>query len=156
MAKPIPVKARTKKKRKAEIQELVSPQGQRKAERALQKYVMELDERSEKRQVWVDQILAVNDESISDVLEIMVDTLKHMEGEPKVIHEGKTYNAVKGETELLQRIQERNFRWIAMRCLVACAEWDIQVANFKLPKDLCARCGMKKSKVVKKGKKHAK
>jgi predicted nucleotide-binding protein (sugar kinase/HSP70/actin superfamily) len=154
MGKTIPVKAKAKKKRKAEIEGLMSAEAQRKAERKLQKFVMELDERSEERAKWVNEILKANDDDVAHVLRIMVETLKHMEGPPKIVFEGKPYNAVKGETELLERIQERNFAWVAMRCLVACAEWNIQVGNFKLPKDLCARCGVKVKKKAGK-KKHA-
>lgn len=136
--------------RQAEIQELMSAESQRKAERGLQKFVMELDERSEERMAWVDQILAVNDAEISNVLAIMVETLARMQGSPKIVYHGRAYNAIKGEAELLERIQDRNLSWVAMRCLVACAEWDIQVANFKLPNDSCARCGKSTRKPRKK------
>jgi hypothetical protein len=69
-----------------------------------------------------------------------------MQGEPKLTFEGKTYNAVNGETQLLKSIQTRNFRWIAVRCLVALAEWDIKIGNFKLPSKSCAKCGKKVTK----------
>lgn len=139
-----------RQKRQAEITELVSVEAQRKAERGLTKFVMELDERAEKRYEWVKAILAVNDRSVAEILGWMVDRLKLMEGEPKIVYQGRTYNAIKGETELLARMQEKNFAWTAMRCLVACAEWDISIGNFKLPPDLCARCGVKVVKARKK------
>lgn len=35
---------------------------------------------------------------------------------------------------------ERVHVWVAVRLLVAAAEWDIRIANFKLPTKKCARC----------------
>lgn len=45
--------------------------------------------------------------------------------------------------ELKKRISYYNQTYIAIRLLVACAKWDIRIANFKLPKNRCADCGKK-------------
>lgn len=123
------------------MQALLDPKAQRKAERELQNYVIEMDERSEQRAEYVNKVLAANDESIREIVSWIVEEFRKMEGEPKIVFRGQTYNAIKGETELLERIQERNFSWIAIRLLVACAEWDIRIGNFNLPNNACARCG---------------
>ena len=136
-------RARAKKKRQNEIAELFDATAQRKAERAVQKHVMEMDERSEEREQYVKVILAANDESVHEIVNLMVNALIQMEGDPRIFYNGQTYNAIKGEADLLERTQVRNFRWVAVRCLVALAEWDIRIGNFKLPESECARCGVK-------------
>lgn len=141
MAKAIPRKA-VKKVRSKKIEKLVDPKEQ-KSERVLEKYIMELDERSEEREKFVKKILSVNDSSIENIIGWMVEELQAMQGPPKLVFKGRSYNAIKGEDQPLKKIQERNFRWIAVRCLIACAEWDIQIGNFKMPTDVCARCGVK-------------
>jgi len=35
---------------------------------------------------------------------------------------------------------------VAMRFIVACAEWGIRIGNFKAPKKQCVRCGKKVKK----------
>jgi hypothetical protein len=44
------------------------------------------------------------------------------------------------ESEKEKRLQYYSFTWIAVRLLVACAEWNIRVENFTLPEKKCARC----------------
>lgn len=144
-------KAVAKKKRTDEIERLMSPQAQRKAERELKHFVDDLDERSEARADYAATILKVNDEETRKIVFTMVEQLLKMEGPPKIIYKGHTYNAINGETELLEKIQVRNFTWIAVRALVACAEWGIMIDDFKLPADTCARCGVQvKAKARKK------
>jgi hypothetical protein len=150
--KAVKKKPVAKKKRQDEIKTLMSPEAQRKAERALKKYVDEMDERSQERADYCAEILRVNGEDIREAVFLMVEQLRKMEGPPKVTYEGKVYNAINGETELLEKIQTRNFTWIAIRCLVACAEWGIRIGDFKLPADKCARCGAKAKPARKKKK----
>lgn len=138
--KPPMKKAVAKQKRQEEIGELVSPQAARKYERKLNAYVMELDERAEEREKYTRGILAVNDDSIEEVVGWVVEALRKMNGPPKIVFEGQTVHALKGEPDLLLSVQTKNFRWIAVRLLVSSALWDIQVGNFKLPQDKCARC----------------
>jgi hypothetical protein len=133
-------KAVAKKKRQEEIAELISPKAAKAAERRLSAYVVSLDEKADERENYTKGILAANDDSVEEIVGWTVDILRRMEGEPKLIFEGQTLNAIKGDADLLKSIQTRNFRWIAVRMLVASALWDIQIGNFKLPKDKCARC----------------
>lgn len=144
MAKPIP-KAKVKKK--------IAPKAKKKNDRRLKEFIAGMVERSEIRQAWVDGILSVNSNAVRAVVEQMVDNLQKMEGPPKFVFDDRTYTAVDGSTAVLEQIQERNFRYLAMRCLVACAEWDIRIADFSLPNDTCARCGVVVKKVKKKAKK---
>jgi hypothetical protein len=74
-----------------------------------------------------------------------------MAGPPKFTMDGRVYNV---DMDTLNNLQRRSHLWIAMRLLVACAEWGIRIGNFKAPKDECLRCGVKvtKSKPKKKGK----
>lgn len=123
------------------METLLDSKAQRKAERELANYILDLDERSQVRADYAERILQANDESIREIVSWIVEEFRKMEGEPKIVFRGQTYNAIKGETELLERIQERNFSWIAIRLLVACAEWDIRIGNFNLPNNACARCG---------------
>lgn len=147
MAKPV-----KKKKRQAEIQELVDPKAQRKADRAVRNYVDELDDKSAEREKYVAAILAANDDDVWQAVKAMVEMLTNMHGDPKLVYKGHAYNPSESELQTLKRVQKRNFRYMAIRVLVACAEWDIQIAGFTAPKKLCVRCAAPvKSK--KKGKK---
>jgi hypothetical protein len=138
MAKAIP----KKKSRSAQIEQVFSPQAQKKAERQISHYVMELDEKADEREAYTRTILKANDDSIERVVGLMVKELQTMEGAPVITFQGRRYNSIGGETEQLKRIQQKNFRYIAVRVLVACAKFDIRVGTFKLPKDFCADCGV--------------
>jgi len=142
---PPVAKAKKKLQRRGEIEELMSPRAARKAERKLRDFIMELDERSEERESYVQTILKANDESVLETVALIVEQLEKMsptQGD-LVTFEGQSYRLVGGEAELAQRIRIRNFRYIAIRVLVACAEWDIKVGDFTLPRSNCARCGKK-------------
>ena len=155
MPKPIPVRA----KRVKEISTLLDPKESKKRERRLNAHFMELDEKAEKREAYTSAILSANDESIEEIISAMVKSLAKMTTPPgngEFVFEGTAYNLNEKEKQLRNSIQLRNRRWIAVRCLVACAELDIRIGNFKLPADKCARCGTpvgkpkKKAKAVKK------
>jgi hypothetical protein len=141
---PPVAKAKKKEKRAAEIAELMSPRSAKKQERKLRNFLMELDERSEEREEYTQSILAVNDNSILSALSVVVESLQRMrpdKGESTFAFEGKTYQLVGAEAEMVEKIRLRNFRYIAIRLFVACAEWGIRVGNFNLPSDSCCRCG---------------
>jgi hypothetical protein len=70
----------------------------------------------------------------------MVEKMHLMAGEPVVKFKGMSIPA---EATRLQKLQSENLNWCAVRLFVACAVWDIQIANFKLPDDKCAKCGRK-------------
>lgn len=132
-----------KKNRKKEISELVSPAAQRKAERSIDKRLMKMDEGADERMRYVDTIISANDASVEAIMDRMVAELQKMEGPPRLYTDGHIVNLTESEFQMLQRIQVKNFSWIAVRCLVACAEWGIRIGNFKLPTKACARCGKK-------------
>jgi len=141
---PPVAKAKKKAQRTAEIAELMSPRSAKKQERKLRNFLMELDEHSEEREEYTQSILAVNDNSILKMVSMIVECLERMspnKGEPDFTFEGKTYHLVGAEAEMVERIRNRNFRYIAIRLLVACAEWGIRAGNFNLPADSCCRCG---------------
>jgi hypothetical protein len=143
LTKPIPVRKKKPTKRSDEIRELFDPKSQRMSERQISKVLMELDERADEREEYVQKILAANDDSILKVVGHMIEELQIMEGRPKFTVRDRTYNTTPVEQQQLERIQLKNFRYIAVRSLVACALMDIRVGNFRLPKGFCARCGVK-------------
>ena len=144
MAKPIPTKVRkkavVKKKRRAEIATLMSPEAQRKAEREVKKQLDAMDDRADERYEYAMKILEGNPQSAHEAVERMTATMKHMAGEPRFVVNGQAVNI---DPEILARIQHKMHVWIAVRLLVACAKWDIRIANFTLSKVLCADCGEK-------------
>jgi hypothetical protein len=152
--KPIPAWARSK--RVKEITTLLDPKEAKKRERRLNAHFMELDEKAEKREDYTAEILSANDESIDEIVAAMVKSLESMTNPPSMngfTFEGTPYNLDEKEKKLRESIQLRNRRWIAVRCLVACAELDIKIGNFKLPTNSCIRCGAPVKKAKKKSKK---
>lgn len=142
MARPV-AKAKKKAKRQAEIAQVMSPKVQRQAERELSNHLMELDEAADERESYVQKILDENDSEIAELVEKMVELLRGMTPPPQITYKGQVYRTVKGEDEMLKRIQTKNYRYLSVRILVANAEWGIRVGEFKLPKRYCARCGKK-------------
>ena len=134
-------KAKKKAKRRKEIAELMPPQAQKAAERKVKKTLDEMDEAADERYVYAKQILEVNPPAISELVEKMAQTMRRMQPErlPFVV-DGQAVNV---DQEILERINKKLHVWIAVRLLVASALWDIRIANFKLPKKSCARCGKK-------------
>lgn len=137
-SKKKPVKA--KAKRRAEIAEPMSPEAQRKAERRVKKLLDEMDERADERYEYAMKILEANPDSVEEAVERMVKTMRHMAGPPRFVVDGQAINV---EPEILERIQRKSHTWVAVRLLVACAKWDIRIANFMLPKKVCADCGVR-------------
>jgi hypothetical protein len=135
------MKIKKKVKRREEITELMSPKAQKKFDKEIFNYVDELDERSHEREKYVQKILDVNDESVLSIVNALAEVLEIMNGPVQLVFKGQTFNAIKGEGDLLPRIRRRNCRYVAVRCLVACALMDIRFGNFKLPADYCAKCG---------------
>jgi len=149
---PKPIPARARSKRVGEITALLDPKETKKRERRLNAHFMELDERAEKRDKYTTEILSANDESIEEIVTAMVKSLERMNApSTNGFHfEGTPYNLNEKEKQLRDSIQLRNRRWIAVRCLVACAELDIRIGNFKLPANSCVRCGAPVKKAKKK------
>lgn len=120
-------------RRTEEIKNLLDPKKGKAAENALLDY----EEVIAERYAYAEKILEAQDSETLDAVDALVEKMTQMAGTPVFKHGGVSV----GTPELLRRIQQKNFHWIAVRLLVACAEWDIQIANFQLPSHLCARCG---------------
>ena len=80
---------------------------------------------------YVDLIMAAQDVSVCDAVDAMVDSLWAMSDPRMTLNDQE-----KEDMEIL-------FKWVAVRCLVACAEWDIKIANFRGLSNKCIRCGKK-------------
>jgi len=144
MGKPIPKKKRNekgtlkaiaRKKRQGEIQELISPRAQRKAEREADNELIDLEERATERYEWALALSKLQDEETTVAINRMVMTMARMAGPARF--------KVHADQARLDKIQYYNHLWITMRLFVACAEWGIRVGNFKAPKKQCVRCGKK-------------
>lgn len=141
MPKAVPKK---KAKRKGEIVELMSPKAQKKTERQIDHFLMELDEITEEQnENYTKVILAANDESVLEIVYSMVESFRKMQGPAILRYQGQALNVSEGERKLMEEIRDRQFTYMAVRILVACAEWGIRFGNFKLPKSNCAKCGKK-------------
>lgn len=127
-----------KKSRRGEISKLMSPEAQRKAEREAKKVLDAMDERADERYAYAQAILEINPPEVEEAVERMVGKMNEMSGPPKFVIDGVPVNV---EQQILNSIQHKLHTWVAVRLLVACAKWDIRIANFKLPANACADCG---------------
>jgi hypothetical protein len=109
----------------------------------LEKHVIELADAANEREEYVQKILYANDGSIDMIVEKMVELLRGMSQPPQITLKGQAFRSVNGEVKPLTDIQTKNYRYLAVHILVACAEWGIRVGDFKLPKARCSRCGKK-------------
>lgn len=147
--KKIPVKPKKKSARKQEITELLDPGAQRKMTRAAENHLIDLEELAEERYQWAIALKREQPEDLQVAINRMVAHMAHMAGPPKFTYEGVNWNV---DFNRLNSIQMKSHTWIAMRLLVASAEWGNNIGNFKAPKDSCIRCG-KSIKPRKKGRK---
>jgi len=134
MKKPV---KKQKARRIEEIKDLFDPKTQRRWERDWQNELIDLEERVEENYKYAWEVFKLQDDTTKQALREAVKMMAHMAGEPTFRFRGRP---VVEDMARLRVIQERNFLWIAVRLMVACAEWDIQIANFKLPAGKCARC----------------
>jgi hypothetical protein len=150
MAKPIPKKpkisskpsVRKKKHSTSEISEEL-PKKKVKLTPEAKSWLEELERRAEERFKWADGLRKIQPQEAQVAINRMVAKMAQMAGEPKFSYDGAMYPI---EKERLRKIQYYNHLNNAMRILVACAEWDIRIANFKAPKKHCLRCGKKVKK----------
>lgn len=130
MAKVIPAKKKLKSKKKPIPGREISDAEVSAAMQAFEKITKD---RGRLLRLYYEQ-----DEDTRRMIDRMLSAMRRMAGEPYItIRDGKTARTVAVEQEL----QDRNFIYIAMRILVRLAEMDIQIANFRLPKEICAECG---------------
>lgn len=124
----------------------MSPKSQKAVERKIDHLLMELDESTEEQDKYTRMILEANDEDIAEIVESMVESFQKMQGPPQLRYQGVKLNVSEAEFNMMNEIRDRQFRYMAVRCLVSCAEWGIRFGNFKLPKRHCAKCGRRVKK----------
>lgn len=140
MAKAIPkAKAKSKVKAKAKVKA-------KRTDREITAYLNELEAVAQERHDHVVSVMAIQDDSTVAALDSMVESLHKMQGPPRLTMDGQIIAVNEEQFKQLQGIQHWNFEWIALRCLIACAEWGIRIANFKAPKKTCLRCGKRVKK----------
>jgi len=134
-------KSKKRAKRVDALKELVEPKSSRQFERRLSNFIMEMDEKSLEREQYTQAILRENDDSVADIVGHMVESMERMDGAPRFVFEGQTFNQIKGESDLLARIFNRNYRYLAVRILVALAQLDVRLGAFNFPQKSCVSCG---------------
>lgn len=144
MAKPIP-----KKKAKPEVK------AKKKENPKVKKALAELVAKVDGRYAWASKMYEIQSADTQRAVDLMVKNLKTMANPPRFVLDGQAYPV---DEAILRDIQRKSHTWIAMRLLVACAEWGINIGNFKAPKSKCIRCGTSvkpkaKKKIKAKGKK---
>lgn len=140
-----PVKA-SKKRRISEIEELFDPKAARKWERDWQNELIDLEDKTGMRYEYAREIYLLQDEPTRKAIDTMVETMTRMGGKPVFTFQKKIVSA---DEARLAVVHGRSLNWFAIRIFIACAEFDIQLANFKLPAGKCARC-LKPTKPMKK------
>lgn len=127
------VKAKGKKKAiKKKAAPAISEKTVRAAMEAAQK---EADHRFK----YAKRIIEHNGEAFAEMVEKMVEILGKGVQERLVIDGA----AVPVDSDELHEINRKTRTWVAVRLLVAAAEWDIRIGSIKLPKSRCFRCGKK-------------
>ncbi len=135
-AEIVAVKAKAKKKvKKKEIQHVVS---QKRIQQAMGDAAVDAD----KKFAYAKRILDANGQELTDTVERMVEILGK-NNDPKLRVDGVSVEYDQSE---LRAFNRKLHYWVAVRLLVAAAEWDIRISGFKLPKRRCARCGKKVAK----------
>ena len=97
----------------------------------------------EERYEYALEIKKAQDEPTTVAINRMIARMQTMAGEPRFYYKGFS---VKADEERLKSIQIKSLTWMAVRMFVACAEWEIRIANFKLPTKQCAKCGKRVKK----------
>lgn len=95
--------------------------------------------KADKRFKYAKKIIEHNGEAFAEMVEKMVVILGRGVQE-RLIIKGV---AVECDYDELHEINRKTRTWVAVRLLVAAAEWDIRIGNIKLPKSRCFRCGKK-------------
>jgi hypothetical protein len=124
-----PVKA-SKKRRVHEIEQLFDPKAARKWERDWQNELIDLEDKAKERYDYAREIYLLQDVETKKAIDRMVETMTRMAGKPVFRFRGK---AITTDESRLQVVQSHSLNWFAIRIFLACAEFDIQIANFRLP-----------------------
>lgn len=128
-----------REKRREEISELLDPKAAKRMARAMDNALIDVEELTDQRYEYARSIYKLQDEATRKAIDLMVEKMHKLAGPMVVKFQGVVIQA---DEARLQKLQERNLSWCAIRLFVACAVWDIQIANFKLPEDACAKCGI--------------
>src|SRR5215467_7340577 len=139
-------KITVRKKRQGEIADLMNPHAQKKFQRDADNALIDMEEQIDVRFEYAKRILKMQNEAVHKIVSEWIEQMQRMAGEPVFLFNGMR---IPGDPEKMREMQEKNFVWIAVRLLAACAVWDIQISGFKLPEDACAKCG-KEVKIPKK------
>lgn len=140
VAKKKKSKPLAKKKRHDQIAEVFSAKAAAKREREIKRAIADFDDKIDHRYEHAKKIYDAQDGETQQAIDKMVVTMAKMAGRPNFTYQGYSMNADEG---WMQRAQEKNFIWIAIRLLTRCAQWDIRIAKFKAPKTRCSICGRK-------------
>lgn len=132
---PVKAKAKAKAKKKVAPAPVIS-------EKQVRQILDDQRARAEKKFKYAKRILGVNTPALNETVEQMVESLGR-QSQPRLVIDG-VY--VECDTAELREINQLLHYWVAVRLLVAAAEWDIRISGFKLPKSKCARCGKKVAK----------
>lgn len=155
MAKPIPRKKKPVAKKKAKATSEISEPKKLKLTKDATARLEEIEENAQRRYDWALWLKKQQPEELQNVANRMTNQMARMAYPPTFNFNGVNYSSVVGE-QRLRSIQYKNHLYLSMRMLVACAEWDIRIGNFKAPAHECIRCGKVVKKIAKKKKATAK
>jgi rRNA maturation endonuclease Nob1 len=127
------IKEVKKKAKRKEIQPQLS-------EKRIREVIKAEDEKAEKKFLYAKRILDANGPELNDTVGHMVEILGKHNDNPKLKIGGVYVECNQNE---LRAINRKIHFWVAVRLLVAAAEWDTKISGFKFPKKRCARCGKK-------------
>lgn len=131
-------KAKRRQARREEIGHLMDPRTQKRFQRDADNAFIDMEEQVQERFEYAESILQAQNNAVLKIVYELVENMKRMAGEPSFSYQGVK---VPVDEQKLRDLQEKNFTWIAVRLLVACAVWDIQISGFRLPEHACAKCG---------------
>lgn len=96
-------------------------------------------QKADRRYKYAKRILDANKPELAETAERMAEILGR--GTPNKLRIDGV--SVEVDEDEIRAINDRTRLWVAVRLLVAAAEWDIRIQGLKLPKSRCARCGRK-------------
>lgn len=132
------VKKKRRAQRQQEIFELTDPKTQRRFERDAENTLIDIEERAEERYKWALELKEFQDHDTTVAINRLTAKMAEMAGEPIFVFKGVVFN---DDRERLRAVRYKTHLWIAMRLLIAAAEWNIRIAGFKVPAGKCVRCG---------------
>lgn len=150
----VPQKKVKKKKSKVQEQPEIPAKKELKLTKDAKAELERVEAAADKRYEWAMSVKEIQSEDIEVVLNRMTAVMARMAYPPTFTFNGVNYSEVVGEKRL-RAVQYKNQLYAAVKMLIACAEWGIRIGDFKAPKSVCLRCGVKVS-VKKKAKAKAK